>query len=223
MFAVSGVLMLGYAGWLARQHLPPPRPDGSTPWSSLVAVMRDSRVLRLAAMWTFIAALDEPFLGFLIATFQDTRGFSAAAATLLAGSIVLGGIAAFTVLAATTRQREPRRRPVVAAVGLLLTAVVMVGAPWTPVIALAGFGFGAATAVTWVTIQVTVLRLRPGQVGTTQAVVSGLSTAGIVIPPLVGVAADRLGLTAGMWLYASVPAAIVLLVLTDKGRDRSRA
>src|SRR5262249_49154380 len=33
VFAVGGVLMLAYAARLAAQTLPPPRPDGSTPWS----------------------------------------------------------------------------------------------------------------------------------------------------------------------------------------------
>jgi hypothetical protein len=44
-----------------------------------------------------------------------------------------------------------------------------------------------------------------------------------VIPPLIGVAADRLGLGAAMWLFALAPAAVVLLVLTGEGRDRPRA
>lgn len=221
VFAGGGVLMLVYAAALAAQPLPPPRPDGLRPWSAVAAVVRDSRVLRLAAIWTFVAALDEPFLGFLIANLQETRGVSAAAATALAGSIVVGEIVAYTSLAASTRLQAARPRLVVAAVGLFVTAVVMVGSPWTAAVALAGLGFGAASALTWMTVQVTVLRLRPGQVGTTQAVVSGLSTVGIVIPPLIGVAADRLGLAAGLWLYACVPLGIVLLVLT--GRDARRA
>jgi hypothetical protein len=91
------------------------------------------------------------------------------------------------------------------------------------VVGLAGVFFGAAAALLWVALQAAVFRLRPGQVGTTQAVVSGLSTLSVVVPPLVGVAADRVGLGAAMWLFALAPAAILLLVLTSRESGRSRA
>jgi hypothetical protein len=89
------------------------------------------------------------------------------------------------------------------------------------VIALAGAGFGAAIALLWVTLQAMTLRLRPGQVGTTQAAVSGLATVGIVLPPLIGAAADRLGLSEAMWLFALAPAGILLLVLTARTTSRA--
>jgi predicted MFS family arabinose efflux permease len=223
VFAVGGVLMLAYAGWLAAQPLPPPRPDGAKPWATVRAVAGDRRVLRLAAIWMLIAVLDEPFLGFLIANLEETRGHSGAAATALAGTVVVGSIGAFGALAAARRSFSVRSRFIAGSLGLLATTLIVVGTPWTAVIALAGIGFGASAALLWAALQSTTFRLRPGQVGTTQAVISGLATCGIVIPPLIGVAADRLGLGTAMWLFALAPAAVVLLVLTDKGRDRSRA
>jgi hypothetical protein len=167
--------------------------------------------------------LDEPFLGFLIANLEETRGHSGAAATALAGTVVVGSIGAFGALAAARRSFSVRSRFIAGSLGLLATTLIVVGTPWTAVIALAGIGFGASAALLWAALQSTTFRLRPGQVGTTQAVISGLATSGIVIPPLIGVAADRLGLGTAMWLFALAPAAVVLLVLTDKGRDRSRA
>jgi hypothetical protein len=89
------------------------------------------------------------------------------------------------------------------------------------VVGLAGVGFGAAGALLWVALQATTYRLRPGQVGTTRAVISGLSTVSVTIPPLVGVAADRLGLGTAMWLFTLAPVGILLLALT--GRDAVRA
>jgi predicted MFS family arabinose efflux permease len=221
VFAVGGVLMLGYAGLLAAQPLPPPDPDGSTPWSVARAVLGDTRVVRLAAIWALIAVLDEPFLGFLIANLEETRGVSAAAATALVGPIVAGGIVTYTALGATRRSFSVRSRLTAASIGLLVTVLVMVAAPWPAVVAFAGLGFGAAIALLWVTLLAMTLRLRPGQVGTTQAAVSGLATVGVAVPPLIGMAADRLGLGAAMWLFALAPAGILLLVLT--ARETSRA
>jgi hypothetical protein len=73
----------------------------------------------------------------------------------------------------------------------------------------------------WVALQATTYRLRPGQVGTTQAVISGLSTVSVTIPPLVGVAADRLGLGAAMWLFTLAPVGILLIAVTI--REPARA
>jgi len=221
VFAVGGVLMLAYAAWLAGQCLPPPRPDGSTPWSVVRAVAQDARVLRLAALWALSAALDAPFIGFLIANLEETRDVSAAAATALVVAVVAGGMATYAALAVVRRPFSTRSRLVFASIGLLVTIVVMVGAPWTAVVGLAGVGFGAAGALLWVALQATTYRLRPGQVGTTQAVISGLSTVSVTIPPLVGVAADRLGLGTATWLFVLAPVGILLLALT--ARETSRA
>jgi predicted MFS family arabinose efflux permease len=221
VFAAGGVLMLAYAGWLAAQRLPPPRPDGSTPWSMARAVAKDARVLRLAAIWALSAALDAPFLGFLIANLEETRRVSTATAAALVVAVVTGGMATYAVLAVVRRPVSTRSRFVLGSSGLLVTTVVMVGAPWTPVVALAGVGFGAAGALLWVALQATTYRLRPGQVGTTQAVISGLSTVSVTIPPLVGVAADRLGLGAAMWLFTLAPVGILLIAVTI--REPARA
>jgi predicted MFS family arabinose efflux permease len=221
VFAVGGVLMLAYAAWLAAQPLPPPRPDGSTPWSVVRAVAKDARVLRVAAIWALSAALEAPFLGFLIANLEETRDVSAAAATALVVAVVAGGMATYAALAVVRRPFSTRSRLVLASVGLVVTTVVMVGAPWTAVVGLAGVGFGAAGALLWVALQATTYRLRPGQVGTTQAVISGLSTVSVAIPPVVGVAADRLGLATAMWLFVLAPVGILLIALT--ARETSRA
>jgi hypothetical protein len=108
-----------------------------------------------------------------------------------------------------------------ASIGQLIAVLVMVAAPWPAVVAFAGFGFGAAIALLWVTLLAMTLRLRPGQVGTTQAAVSGLATVGVALPPLIGIAADRLGLGAAMWLFALAPAGILLLVLTAQETSRA--
>jgi hypothetical protein len=211
--------MLPYAAWLASQRLPPPRPDGSTPLSVVRAVAKDARVLRLAGIWTLSAALEAPFFGFLLANLDESGRASAAAATVLVVAVIGGGMATYAALAVVHRPFSARWQLVGSSAALALTTVVMVATPWIPVIGLAGVGFGVSTALLWVTLQATTYRLRPGQVGTTQAVISGLSTVSVTIPPVVGVVADRLGLGAAMWLFVLAPLGILLLALTSRGRS----
>jgi FSR family fosmidomycin resistance protein-like MFS transporter len=220
VFAVGGVLMLAYTVWLSTQPLPPPRPDGPTPWSVVRGVARDVRVLRFAAIWALISVLEAPFFGFLIANLEETRHVSTATATALLVSVVAGGMATYATLAALRRPLPERRRVVAGSFGLLVTTIVMVGAPSIVVVAVAGVGFGVSTALLWVTLQAATFRLRPGQVGTTQAVISGLSTVGIVFPPLIGVAVDGLGVAAGMWLFVLAPTGILLLTLTSRVEEQ---
>jgi hypothetical protein len=127
----------------------------------------------------------------------------------------------YTVLAAGRRPLDMRARLAAGAIGVLVTTAVMVAAPWPAVIALGGMGFGAAIGLVWATLLTTTLRLRPGQVGTTQAVISGLSTVRVAIPPLIGLAADRLGLGTAMWLFALAPVFILLLVVTSREAVRA--
>jgi predicted MFS family arabinose efflux permease len=225
VFAVGGVLMLAYAAWLAAQRLPPPRSDGLTPWSVARAVVRDGRVLRLAVIWALSAALEAPFFGFLVANLEQ-RGASPAAATALLVAVVAGGMATYAVLAVVRRPFSTRSRLAVASFGLLATTSVLIAAPSAVIAAVAGVGVGVAGALLWVALQATTYRLRPGQVGTTQAAVSGLSTVSIAFPPLIGLAADRLGLASAMWLFVLAPAGILLLALTsrvDEGAEAMRA
>jgi MFS family permease len=210
VFAGAGALMLGYAIVLARQSLPRPHPDGSTPWSIVRAVTSDRRVWRLAAALGLLTALDEPFVGFLIASFE-TRGLSAGAATALAGSIVVGSIAGFAALAVRGDSLRARAA-VLGAAGLVVSSVVLVVAPWIVVVAVAGFVFGVGVALVWVVLQAAVLRLRPGQAGTTEAVVSALASFEIAIPPLIGVGADAFGLSAAMWIYTALTVVLLLIL-----------
>jgi predicted MFS family arabinose efflux permease len=214
VFAVGGLLMLPYAVWLGAQRLPPPRPDGSRPWSVARRVVTDARVLRVTAIWALSGALDAPFIGFLIANLEQTQHVSAAGATALVVAVVAGGMATYATLAVVGHQFSSRSRFVGPSVVLAAATALMVGAPWIEVVVVGALGFGAAGALLWVALQTATYRLRPGEVGTTQAVVSGLSTVNIGIPPLVGLAVDRLGLASGMWLFVLAPVGILLIALT---------
>ena len=211
--------MLGYAAVLSRQPLPGPAPDGASPWSIARAVLADRRVWVLALALGLLSTLDEPFLGFLIASIE-ARGTSVAAATALAGSIVVGSIAGFTLLAAWG-ERVRDRAGVLGAGAILVPAVVLVAAPVPVLVVPAGIGFGAGIALVWVVLQAAVLRLRPGQAGTTEAVVSLLASFELLVPPLIGVAADAAGLDRAMWCYVAI-SLLLLVVLAGSSLPRGR-
>jgi hypothetical protein len=85
-------------------------------------------------------------------------------------------------------------------------------APVAPLQVVAACTFGFAGAVFYAVLQATYLGLRPGQAGTSQAVVSTIGLFGIGFPALVGAVSDAFGLAAGLGLYVAVPLAILLLL-----------
>lgn len=208
-FAIGGVLMLAYGAWLGCQPLPRPRPDGATPWSAIRDVARDRRVWWLAAFLGVAETLDEPFLGFLIAHLTGVRGVSGATAALVVGSSLVGALVGYLGLA--SRSLPAGTAFLAGSTAQLVTVPAMVLVPAPAVVAVAAFAFGAAGAVLWVTLQTSVLRVRPGQAGTTWAVVATLSLPGLAFAPVVGAAADRWGLDTGIAFYVFVP--VVMLAL----------
>ena len=74
---------------------------------------------------------------------------------------------------------------------------------------LTGFAFGVVGAMFYTALQSIVLTLRPGQAGSTGAVISAVGLAGSAFPGLVGAVSDAHGLAAGLLLYAAVPALVL--------------
>lgn len=216
----GGVAMLGYAAWLRTQPIPaPPRPDGSTtPWAGIRAVTGDRWVRRLAAINALGDILDVAFLGFLTVFLVEHRRFSAVSAAVMVALALGSGTVTYLVLATTARR--PRARVVFVASSAAraagITLLIVVAHPI--VVAVTVCGLGVAGAVYWVSLQVSMLRARPGQTGTTYAVIATLSLPALAVPPLIGAAADRLGVAAGLGLYALVPLAILLLVAVPPRR-----
>ena len=65
------------------------------------------------------------------------------------------------------------------------------------------------------------LRARPGQTGTTYAVIATLSLPALAVPPVIGVAADRFGSGVGLALYALLPVVVLALLLVPSRRAPS--
>jgi predicted MFS family arabinose efflux permease len=219
-FLALGVMILGYAVWLGVQKLPAPHPAEQAPHPlvGILTILTDGRVILLAVVLGLFGLLDEPLAAFMIAYLERVRGLRADIATLLAMSLLIGGIAGYAAFERLAGARPGR------GVVVVCTAVMACALPGTlflPVVALqaaAGLAFGAAASVFYTTLQTAALALRPGQAGATSAVISSVGMLGMGFPILVGLVADAHGLTAGVGLYVAIPPIILALVAIG-GRD----
>ncbi len=216
VFVAGAILMLGYAVLLACQTFPPrqlepPEPAMKAVWS----VLRDPRVLALGVIDGLHGLLDEPLLGFFNAFLEHDRGWSEAAATALISLILAAGLIGYLAVPLFNRRRLSRHiMPLFAALNAAaLATLVFVPISWLAIVAAATFGFGGA--VFYATLEATYLSLRPGQAGTTGAVVSAISLAGLGFPALVGAVSDAHGLTAGMAVYAAIPLLMLTLLIVS--------
>jgi hypothetical protein len=220
-FVVAGLGMAGYGLLLASQPLPaPPRrprvaPDGDVrPRREVVAALRDRRVFRLGVLAALVDVFDEPFLAFAIAYLVAARGQPAGMAALTAGVGLAGGVAA-----AAWASRVERSEIAPAAVAALLVGGVgaIVLTPHSVVAALGAAGVGAAVNLAWISLEPRILTLRPGQAGTTSAVVSAVAQVAVLVPLIAGVVADGAGVSTALLLYLALALVFALVNWRDRG------
>lgn len=222
VFLAGGGLMLAYGAWLASQRFPPPHPraEDADPRLDLIALITDGRVLLMAVIMGLFALLDEPLLAFLIAYLDQVAGYGPGLAVILSAGALVGGLLGHSQAGRLIPATAPGRVLVPAALATALSLPVMAFGPQAWLVVGGGLVFGFSGAVFYTALQSLVLTLRPGQAGSTGAVVSAIGLAGAGFPALVGLAADAGGLAAGLGLYAAVPAAMLALTLF-LGRGRS--
>ncbi len=214
LLSAAGMALFGCV--VAAAPLPPPHPhhaQGHAPLRETLAMLRSARVWWAGALGAGLVALDESFLAYVIASFENERGSSRGASVLLGAAMVLGAASASLLLSRKVARRATPVRLRVAAAVLTVTAVAIAVAPtvWAP--AMAAFGFGAATIAFWLPLQAFTLRLHPGRAGTTKAVLGAIEMFGLLIPIGIGALSDRAGLDAGLLLYATVPALMLALTM----------
>lgn len=222
LFAATGVAFVAFGIWLGAQPLPPPPADGATPLRAVREVLGDRRVWWCAAFLGVGVTLDAPFLGFVVELFARD-GAGTTVAPIVVGAVVVGGTLGFL---GCSMLRVPLRGDialVVACFSEIASVSAMLFVPNVVVVCLGAFAFGAAGAVVWLVMQAMVLRLRPGQAGTTWAVVWTLSLPNVLVAPLVGALADRVGLSSAIGLYALVPAAMLLLLVARPREELRRS
>jgi FSR family fosmidomycin resistance protein-like MFS transporter len=226
VFIAAAILMALYGLWLAFQRFPPPQPPESeahTPVRGVLAVLRDPRIVLLALVSALFGVLDEPFWGFTIVYLEQVRDTPAGVATLLVAVGVGGGLIGYLAVGNVGRRLAPRAilLTFAAVVGVAVAALIAV--PYVVIQAVSAFIFGFAGAVFYSVLQATILGMRPGQAGTTSAVVSTIGLLGIAFPPLVGAVSDAAELTTGLALYVLVPVVMIALLVAGAPSGRNVA
>lgn len=225
-FGVGAGLMALYALALAGAPLPPPAKatdvgedgDGGGR-SGLGAVLRDPAVWVLGVIGLLMVPFDEPLVGFTVALLEQERGASASAATTVAFAGLAGGVLAFTVLARRFEGVEEDRLLLGGVAAMTAGAVTIAVVPVLAVVAGAGLVTAIGLSLAWLAVQHRSLTLRPGQVGTTHAVLGAVESTGSWLPVAIGIVADRAGLT---WAVGSfgIVGAVLLILAWWSGRRR---
>jgi len=213
--------MAGYGLLLASQPLPAPTrrpdvtPDGDPrPRHEVAAVLCDRRVFRLGLLAALVDVFDEPFLAFAIAYLVTARGQPAGIAALTAGVGLAGGVAA---AAWASRVERAEITPSTVAAVLVGGVAAIVAAPHPVVAALGAAGVGAAVNLAWISLETRVLTLRPGQAGTTSAMVSAVAQLAVLVPLVAGVLADGAGVSTALLLYLALALVFAMLNWRDRG------
>lgn len=223
-FAVAAALMTLYAAALAVAPLPAPAPsagDGDTPRSRLAGVVRDPAVWVVGAIGLLMAPFDEPLVGFTIALLQQERGASASVATAVAAVGLSGGMLSYTVLARRFEAVADRRLLLGSLCAMAAGAAATAAAPTVALVALAALVTSVGLNLGWLALQHRSLTLRPGEVGTTKAVLGVVEVTGFWIPIAIGALADAAGLVPAVGAYGVLGAVVVVLAWWD-GRRRGR-
>ena len=190
------------------------------------ACLRDRQVWQLGLISLLSDTLDEPLLGFAIAYLEVDRGQPHGVAVLVGGSVVVGGIVGAAAMAARVRRGRGGRGGAAARAVAAATPDRRPAPRWPsrgrssgswsrpliPLQVLFGLTTGMASAIFWTRLQARILGLRPGQPGTTAAVVGYLAMPGALVPLVAAAAADHLGLGAALAVYVAV--ALLLAVVT---------
>ncbi|MGI8984913.1 MAG: hypothetical protein ACR2HM_10350, partial [Acidimicrobiales bacterium] len=198
----------------SRSFAVPPLP---VPFSGL----RDPAVWIMGLIGMLMVPFDEPLVGFTIALLETERGASAGVATMVAFVGIVGGVLAFTVLAKRFEDVDDHRLLAGSALAMTLAAVTIAVVPVLAVVALAGLVSAIGLSLAWLAMQHRAIMLRPGQVGTTNAVLGAIESTGSWLPIGIGVVADRAGLTWALGTFAIFGGAMLALSWVSARRDRS--
>jgi predicted MFS family arabinose efflux permease len=210
-FWVAGAAMIAYGLTLATRPLPKPvrQEEETSALTALLTVARDRRVIVAGLLVAIIVAFDDTFIGFALAYLMTDMNQTVA--TVATGAGMAGGVAGAMWASRTNGRRVSLRTCAwVLAAGVFLLVLV----PTVVTAALAMAAVGAAVNLAWIILQARYMTLRPGEVGTTSAVAEAVSQVGVVTPLVIGVLADRAGMTAAMSLYLVI--AVVFVVSTRR-------
>jgi predicted MFS family arabinose efflux permease len=225
----AGALLMGLYGLaLAGAPLPPPvrhdddgRNGDAAPRPGLMAVLRDPAVWVMGLIGLLMVPFDEPLTGFTIALLQQDRGASTAVATSVAFIGICGGVVAFAVLARRFEHVADHRLLIGSVSAMTVGAVAIAVVPALAMVAAAGLVTSIGLNLAWLAVQHRTLTLRPGQVGTTNAVLGTLESTGSWLPVAIGVIADRAGASLAVGCFGILGAAMLALAVWSGRQARA--
>ena len=210
VFALTAAVFVGFAFVLVAVRFPsPPSGDDEDEIAGSVrAILRHPELWWLTGAEFVLLPLDETFLGFAVA--RSAADGSSAAAQLLAGGVVAGGIAGSLVI---SRRGLDRRRVSIGCALVMIGAVTVAALPamLAQVVGFAALGYG--TAVVWAKVHHRSLTLMPHRSATVPTMVGLLSTPALVIPVAMGVVADEASITAALAGAAALSVLLAAAVL----------
>ncbi|MFZ1488788.1 MAG: MFS transporter [Ilumatobacteraceae bacterium] len=210
VFALTAAVFVGFAFVLVAVRFPsPPSGDDEDEIAGSVrAILRHPELWWLTGAEFVLLPLDETFLGFAVA--RSAADGSSAAAQLLAGGVVAGGIAGSLVI---SRRGLDRRRVSIGCALVVIGAVTVAALPamLAQMVGFAALGYG--TAVVWAKVHHRSLTLMPHRSATVPTMVGLLSTPALVIPVAMGVVADEASITAALAGAAALSVLLAAAVL----------
>lgn len=179
--------------------------------ANLLMGLRTPRLLR----WIFLdicpTLLDELFLVFAALYLTDTLGMTPAAASLMLAVPVVGGLGGLALLH-TLGTRLPSLRLLRASAVVVLVGLLVFLAARAPLAALLGLGLAGLGASFWYPIMSAgAYDSLPGRSGTVRALGSLRKPLEIVLPLLLGLAAEQWGIASALGLLLLAPTTVLLL------------
>jgi fucose permease len=180
-------------------------------YSNVVLALHTPSLLRWLLLILLPSFLDEMFLSFTALFLQDRLGMIPATISVALGVHVVGGLIGLALLDRFGDRFQPGRLlgwlALVVLVGLLL--LVPATSPWVAIVALWVVGVGVSG---WYPIAAAeAYRALPGRSGTVRALYALTTPLEVSVPPLIGFAAQRWGIQAGMALLILAPLMVLLL------------
>lgn len=178
--------------------------------------LRDRLLLRWMGILLMATMIDEIFLGFTGLLLHDRLHASIATTSLLLAFGMIGGMAGLLIMERVlARQADPQRMgirmlPWLALLTLAgIVALLLAQALWLAAIALFAIGLGA-TGWYPVARAATYDRL-PGRAGLARAITGLIMPLELILPTIVGVLAERLGLVIALGFLGLAPIGVLLL------------
>lgn len=221
-FAVAAALV-ALAVAFARAPLATSSGDDDEPHASLRQALASPRLMPWLAGVALCSLLDETLVAFTALWMKERFPESPTALTAVLTSCTLGGALGLLVLDRLLLRHRPKRLLALACVGCIASYALWLLGPSPLAATVAMFLVGAFAAAHYPIAQAQAYRAAEGNSGLVAAASSLLAGFDLVAPTLLGLLADRFGLTAALVALLVQPVGLVAIALaTRRFGDRAQ-